>query len=79
MSDKVLYEFKSRLSIAKNCYDSAKNQNDALKKEAIFLETKLENLKKQKEIAENIEKKAMDQYTNTYYSRKNGVFLLLKI
>lgn len=72
MSDKVLYGYASRLSIAKNFYDSTRNQNDSLKKEAIFLEKKLEKLTREKELAESIEKKAIDQYTNTYYSKKNG-------
>ncbi len=72
MSDKVLYEFSSRISIVKNLFESTKLQNDALKREAILLEKKLGKLTKERELIENVEKKTIDQYTQTFYSKKNG-------
>lgn len=38
MNDKLLYEFASKLSRAKNQYESSKKQCDSLKQEALKLE-----------------------------------------
>lgn len=43
MNDKLLYEFASKLSKAKNQYESAKKQCEILKKEAIKMEKVSEN------------------------------------
>lgn len=87
MTDKLLYEFASKLNKNKFNYESTKNQCNNLKKEAINLEKvifiwnfnqfhkHLEKLNKEKDNAQTLEKKVHSQYKSTFKSNLNGIFL----